>query len=66
MKEGQAIRTWCPMYRITLSNDSSIDNRGYDEIRESGNSNCIAAHCMMWRKSSEFLTDGYCGFGGKE
>ena len=69
MKEEEAKTKWCPMVRQSLANYPTF-NRGDAENTLNNDSkcpcNCVASLCMMWRTKSEFLTDGYCGLGGKE
>ena len=71
MKEEEATEKWCPMSRCIFPGDPQTGdgygpyNRWEDDDLPMG-TYCIASSCMMWRTKSEFLTDGYCGLGGKE
>ena len=65
MKEEDAKTKWCPMVRKELHCTGPI-NRWDGEVYEySEEFRCITSECMMWRTTSEFLTDGFCGLGGK-
>lgn len=62
MTEEEAKKKWCPMVRFSPLNRD--DNTYYSTTTREGGGNCIGSDCMMWKRTYENTTNGYCGLGG--
>ena len=56
LSEEEAKTKWCPFYRVSISGESTTDNRGgaYSPLL---NENCIASDCIMWQKRKVTIAD---------
>jgi hypothetical protein len=63
MREEEAMRKWCPFYRVSTGSEEmhAVDNR-LQRLRDMPESNCIGSDCMAWRGVK---ATGYCGLAGK-
>ena len=65
---SQAHKLWCPMVRLTDSENPAHNRYSYPLDNENMNPllcRCIAGDCAMWRWSNGAKDRGYCGLAGR-